>query len=72
MIYHIFNGNVLHLTPTIIKGIIDKAGVVSPSTQGKHCFLITTYEKQMLYDNVDKNPYDQLFKNYSNAHYRLL
>lgn len=71
-IYHILQGNVLHLTPSIIKGLILCKNKISQDENIRHIFCVCMYGNQMLYDNVDKNPYPLLFNSLEYTDYILL
>ena len=62
MIYHILQGNILHLTPGILKSTYQNASRISEKIADKHFFCINMFCNRMLYKNVDVNPYDNLFR----------
>ena len=71
MIYQILRGEVLHTTPNIVRGILKNSTFLSPTTASQHYLCILMFGRQMLYDNVEKNPYDKLCQEYSFTNYKL-
>ena len=71
MIYHIIRGHVLHTSPLLVKEIITLSEKVSSSTATQHFFCVIMFDKKMLYDNVDENPYIKLFEDFNYNNYKL-
>lgn len=71
MIYHIFNGRVYHLSPAIIKSILD-CFVQENKEVCPHFFCVLMTGKEMLYKNVGENSYTSLFEEYSYTNYKII
>ena len=71
MIYQIVRGRVLHTTPGVIKGILEKAGEISPQTASQQFICVAMFGTKMLYNNVEDNPYEEIFKSHSFTNYKL-
>lgn len=67
MIYHIFNGRVLHLTPGLIENIITTSKVIYNKQDTQHFFCVIMIGDRMLYRNVNENPYIGIFRKYNHT-----
>lgn len=70
MIYHFFNGRVLHLTPAIISGIVNS--FPTNNDKNHHYFCIVMFGEKMLYKNVDENPYSHMFEDLKYEKYQII
>lgn len=70
MIYHVFNGQVMHLSPNTIKSIIGNAHNVSPKTEKEHFFCVAMF-MDVVYDKPKESPYEKLFEDYSYSQYMI-
>ena len=64
MIYHIFNGKLLHAVPSMIKNILSTSSEICKDPNTKHCFCLIMFGKDMLYKNVISDPYSAIFEEY--------
>ena len=71
MNYHVFPGNILHLSPAIIKEQVAAIKRICPSYLNQNFFCVIMYYDKMLYDNVETNPYDKVFREIGVSSYRL-
>ena len=74
MIYHYFNGTILHLSPAIIKGILENADKTS-SGINSHYFIISFVGKRMNYQAEDEDiesKYKKIFDEYGTNNYELV
>lgn len=72
MIYHIFNGRVLHLTPGLIENTIKTSKVICKKQDTQHFFCVIMIGDRMLYRNVNENPYIGIFRKYNHTNYSLI
>ena len=71
MIYNLLRGTVLHTTPNLVKSILNNAERISPATASQHFICVAMFGGEMLYKNVDKNPYEKIFQEREFTQYRL-
>ena len=72
MIYHIFNGKLLHAVPSMIKNILSTSSEICKDPNTKHCFCLIMFGKDMLYKNVISDPYSAIFEEYKHNDYVFL
>lgn len=70
-VYHLFAGNLLHITPQIIKARIISEKRISNNPTIEHYYCVKMFGSRMLYDNVERNPYPALFKAMNYDRYML-
>ncbi len=70
-IIHIFQGNVLHTTPGVISLMKKYEKRLIDNSDTSQFFCVAMYGKKMRYDNVEENPYPELFKGLSHQGYKL-
>lgn len=61
-IYHLFAGNLRHITPQLLKTCILTEKRISDDPSIEHVYCIKMYGGRMLYDNAKSNPYPAVFK----------
>lgn len=63
MNYHFFKGNVLHLSPSIMEGILKNANETNGGGIKEHFFYISLFDSKMLYNYRDSS-YEKMFASY--------
>lgn len=68
-VYHLLSGNLLHITPEILKTLIITKDKISNDTSIEHVFCIKMFGEKMLYDSVAQNPYQAILNEFDYSDY---
>lgn len=73
-IYHFFQGNMVHISPEVIKSFLISKGrdKLCLNENDKFVFVITMFEKKVIHGDLKEDPYTPLFKEYEHTDFILV